>query len=75
LAKAKPLAPVNAIDGTRINRPGHTIKRFTVDMNSTEPKSSTNTVAEKNVAMQAMAIAAANRWTMSIRVSSKKHDW
>ncbi|WP_335337216.1 MarR family winged helix-turn-helix transcriptional regulator [Sedimenticola thiotaurini] len=69
-ARAKPLPPVSAMEGTRMKSPGDTIKLFTVAIVVVSPKISTRRVAEKNIATHKMATNAANLWSRSVIVSS-----
>jgi len=63
------------MEGTRINKPGHTIRLFRVAMDSAVPKSSTKMVDEKNVAIHKMAADAVTRWSMDNMIPSQGNNW
>ena len=56
-----PVNPVSAIHGTRMNKPGQTIRLFTSAMTSNEPKASTLAVVIKKIAMHRNEINAVSR--------------
>lgn len=62
LDSEKPVAPVIATAGIKMNRPGMAIKLFTCAMDSAERKSSAMRVELKNVTMHEKAVMAPILW-------------